>query len=417
MMLRGSWSPRTAGGAAGRVLRALQSHDGRLPENPMRFIEICDPAMHVDCAHKTIEGFQDKLQFEELSERIYSKVVAQSGLAKPGQMVTDEITYAVEAAGKAFSKSGDLDMNLAGILGLKIDDGEFKSMDVCKIAALLVINACLLHRRLQDKIDGLPSLGDVNGSTNPRASLMEAWETILEKDYAPVFRAPAQSVVGALPDHAAVKTALYRLVDRADAMADSLNELGYDHAGPLYHKVLGTAESDSANYTDNRSAVMLARLAFPDGMDWRDAVKLRVMDPACGTGTLLMAALKTIKDRMGYESLDEYARVKTHAKLVEDVLCGLDINRHAVQLAACNLTLGAPTIDYKNMNLYTMRHGPATGRQGEGWFGRDTACGQRPGHVEGVRAAAARVGRHAGPGRWTTPTPCSTQYVVWTWLS
>ena len=31
-----------------------------------------------------------------------------------------------------------------------------------------------------------------------------------------------------------------------------------------------------------------------------------------------------------------------HRVLVEDVLCGLDINRHGVQLAACNLTLGAP---------------------------------------------------------------------------
>ena len=47
-----------------------------------------------------------------------------------------------------------------------------------------------------------------------------------------------------------------------------------------------------------------------------------------------------------------------HKTLVEDVLCGLDINRHAIQLAACNMTLGAPTVDYERMNLLTMRHGP-----------------------------------------------------------
>ncbi len=40
------------------------------------------------------------------------------------------------------------------------------------------------------------------------------------------------------------------------------------------------------------------------------------------------------------------------------MLCGLDINRHAIQLAACNLTLGAPTVDYRRMNLFTLRHGP-----------------------------------------------------------
>ena len=47
-----------------------------------------------------------------------------------------------------------------------------------------------------------------------------------------------------------------------------------------------------------------------------------------------------------------------HLSLVEDVLYGLDINRHGVQLAACNLTLGNPRVDYSRMNLFTMRHGP-----------------------------------------------------------
>ena len=37
---------------------------------------------------------------------------------------------------------------------------------------------------------------------------------------------------------------------------------------------------------------------------------------------------------------------------------GLDINQHAVQLAASNLTLGAPTVDYKAMHLHVMSHGP-----------------------------------------------------------
>lgn len=369
--------------ATGRVLRALQAHDGRLVECPLRFIDVRDPLGYGDDEHNPIEGFQDKLQFEEISEQFYSKVVAQSGLARPGQMVTDEITWAVESAGKVFAKSGDLDMNLAGVLGLKIDAEEFKSMDVCKISALLVINACLLHRRLQDKVDGLPRLGDINGSTNPYKLLMESWGIILEKDYAPVFE-PALKVIEVLPDaDRSVRNALYRLVDRADAMADSLNELGYDHAGPLYHKILGTAQSDSANYTDNVSAIMLARLAFSEEFaDWNDVrkvTKLRVMDPACGTGTLLMAALKTIKDRMGYNSMDKYSRVKIHSKLVEDVLCGLDINRHAVQLAACNLTLGAPTIDYKSMNLYTMKHGP-----------QPDSDAVKAGSVEILRAASSR---------------------------
>ena len=46
-----------------------------------------------------------------------------------------------------------------------------------------------------------------------------------------------------------------------------------------------------------------------------------------------------------------------HLGLIEDVLHGLDINRHAIHLAASMLTLSAPKIDYNKMNLYNMQHG------------------------------------------------------------
>ncbi len=108
---------------------------------------------------------------------------------------------------------------------------------------------------------------------------------------------------------------------------------------------------------------MLARLALDEAfVDWSDpraVERLRIIDPACGTGTLLMAALRTIKARMREnDALGEGNDERLHRTLVEDVLCGLDINRHGVQLAACNLTLGAPSVDYRRMNLHTMRHGP-----------------------------------------------------------
>ena len=352
--------------AIGRVLRALHSHDGRLPENLAQFLQVYDPLGPDGESDYTIAGNQEKLGLQEIGEKFYAKVVAGSGLAKPGQMASEEIESEVNAAGDTFMKS-DLAEPLAGILGLEIGEKEYKDRDICRIAALLIVNACLLHRRLQDELrmKRLASLDDITGSENPRGILVDSWTSILEKDYAPVFE-PAMSIMEALPeDEAAVKTAIYRMVDRANSVADSLSELGYDHSGPLYHKILGTAKSDSANYTGNVSALMLARLAFTDDFaNWNsmDGIKrLRIMDPACGTGTLLMAALKTIKDRMNYDGLDGYLQDKIHRRLIEDVFCGMDINRHAVQLAACNLTLGAPTVEYKNMNLYTMKHGPQPG--------------------------------------------------------
>ena len=358
--ISGDLEARDGWAATARVLSALQSHDGRLPQNPAQFLEVYDP-LGGDQPAVSISGIQDKLEFQEISERLYTKVVASSGLAKPGRMVSDDIESAVDGAGGVFVKFGNLAEELADVLGLKIGAKEYADVHICKIAALLVINACLLHRRLQEHVSGLARLGEVSGSADPRAALTAAWNIILDKDYAPVFE-PALKVMEALPEGA--NGTVYRLADRANSMADSLSELGYDHSGPLYHRILDTAKSDSANYTDNVSALMLARLALSGGFtDWGDAggvARLRIMDPACGTGTLLMAAMKTIMDRMECRA-DEDKPYDIQRKLVEDVLCGLDINRHAVQLAACNLTLGAPTIDYKNMNLYTMKHGPQPG--------------------------------------------------------
>ncbi len=176
-------------------------------------------------------------------------------------------------------------------------------------------------------------------------------------------------MLGALPHDDTTGEAIRVVAECANRVADSLSELGYDHAGPLYHRILGSAKSDGAFYTNNLSAIMLARLSLTnDLIDWSDSgavEKLRIIDPACGTGTLLMASLQTIKALVagrGNGEMAEGERNALHKRIVEDMLCGLDINQHGIQLAACNMTLGAPTVDYERMNLVTMPHGP----QGEG---------------------------------------------------
>ena len=243
-------------------------------------------------------------------------------------------------------------------------EGKDGAKGVCAVGALLICNACLLQRRLKNEPGGesIVSLDKVTGAERPLERLADAWEAILDRDYAPVFT-PALAALRALPHTARTEDAIRGLAECANRVADSLSELGYDHAGPLYHRVLGSAKSDGAFYTNNVSALMLAHLALADDLvDWSDpqaVAQLRIMDPACGTGTLLMAVLKTVKERVGaHVERDEAAHKALHKRLVEDVLCGLDVNPIAVQLAACNLTLGAPTVDYSRMNLETMPHGP-----------------------------------------------------------
>lgn len=349
----------------GKVLRALQSHDSRLAETPARFLQIYQPKNGPPT--KEPENPEEFVfEFEKASETVYAHVAAASGLGKPGLQTAEEIIYIVKRASRIF-QDAVLGIPLAKALDLTSEaDGGAKG--VCTVAALILCNACLMQRRLEElpNMEDVTKLNAVGGSTNPKRTLTDAWNVILMKDYRPIFQ-PALDVLGALQESKEVNRAIKLLAECANRVADSLSELGYDHSGPLYHRILGTAKSDGAFYTNNLSAIMLARLTLsPDFTDWTDldaVTNLRIIDPACGTGTLLMACLRTILNRVDEASTNKsYDQNELHRNVVENVICGLDINQHAIQLAACNLTLGAPSVNYRRMNLMAMQHGP----QGDG---------------------------------------------------
>ena len=78
------------------------------------------------------------------------------------------------------------------------------------------------------------------------------------------------------------------VAENAVAVADELASLRFDHAGSLYHRLLAAAKYDGSFYTNNVSAMLLARLALTEDMvNWSDAnalAELKIIDPACGTG-------------------------------------------------------------------------------------------------------------------------------------
>ena len=275
--------------------------------------------------------------------------------------VAETIEHTVREAAETLSRQGCA-RTLAEALALPKTDQELKAAPL--IAALMLSNAALLHQRLR-LVEPLRSIMSLEDASKHRretfpAIVRSAWSNILDIDYHPVF-SPALAVVNALSDDDLAEP-LKWIAENAVAVADELASLRFDHAGPLYHRLLSSARYDGSFYTNNVSALLLARLALTEAsVDWSDVealARLKVIDPACGTGTLLMAAMHAIRDRYENTVGTEAELDLLHLALVEDVIYGLDINRHGVQLAACNLTLGNPRVDYRRMNLYTMQHGP-----------------------------------------------------------
>ena len=365
----------------GDVLRALQSHDERLADNVARFVQVVDPPPtplpRDDSASGEASDREDDqmaLPLSPADSQVYAKISAAFGLSgrERGRVTADWIESAVTNAASILARD-ECEGALSNALGLR----GIKAENLYKIAALILCNALLMHKRLRGAINipGIEPLDAIVRRKDPAEVLIPSWENVLKRDYAPIF-APALAVLVSLRTGPNANEAVSVLATCADTVADSLSEMGYDHAGPLYHRILPSAKSDGAFYTHNVAAVLLSRLALDDGVaDWSDLESvcgLRIIDPACGTGTLLMAALKTIKDRaIAGGAVTEANLEEAHRRLVESSIRGLDINWHALQLAASNLTLGAPTVDYKAMHLHAMKHGLLEENGGGGGGGGD----------------------------------------------
>lgn len=277
-----------------------------------------------------------------------------------GQRVACAIEHSVREAAEELYQAGYAPQ-LATALELPNTSKDLRASTL--VATLLMSNAALLHHRLR-LVPRLSEVMSLESALQEPASTQEAirhaWKAILAVDYHPVF-APALAALEALAN-CNVQEPIRQIAANAILLADELASLRFDHAGALYHRLLASARFDGSFYTNNVSAVLLARLALNDAfVNWADAetvTNLKIIDPACGTGTLLMGAMHAIRDRHEDSAGSGADSDMLHLALVEDMLYGLDINRNGVQLAACNLTLGNPRVDFRRMNLFTMRHGP-----------------------------------------------------------
>ena len=184
-----------------------------------------------------------------------------------------------------------------------------------KRGLLVAATAMLFHHRLQGHLPLLRPAG-YDGPWPPASPALCAEENaghhqripgslargILAVDYRPVFqtgRAALSAIADHGPGHRAVAIRNLAQAQWAE-IAEDVAGLRHDLLGRIFHRVLDTARYDGSFYTSTAAAVLLASLAIREqDADWSDAnavAALRICDPSCGTGTLLMAAAERIRD-------------------------------------------------------------------------------------------------------------------------
>ena len=95
--------------------------------------------------------------------------------------------------------------------------------------------------------------------------------------------------------------------------------------------------------------------------DWTDSnavAALRICDPTCGTGTLLMAAAERIRDlRNAAGRGSEEDEEALGLALVQDVLWGYDSNLTATHMAASTVGMLSPSTQFDRINIHRVRLG------------------------------------------------------------
>ena len=260
------------------------------------------------------------------------------------------------AGSRLYSSPGTL-ARVARVFGADPTD------EVANMAALVVINAMVFQERLANRE---AAFQPVSASLRPegfsRNLLLQTWDYILGIDYYPIF-SMARSVVSELSEVEAAE-----VLSECAKTAATLLGMGavgrHDLAGRIFNRLVSERKLLAAFYTSIPASTLLAGLALSpdrwDGVDWSDAEalsKLSVVDPACGTGTLLMAAYRQIVQNHTAATPAGSDNPFLHKALVEKVIIGADVVQAAIHLTAATLAAMSPSVRFDQMLLHTFRLG------------------------------------------------------------
>ena len=213
--------------------------------------------------------------------------------------------------------TGKLDLFMA-LSELKKEE-EVQDM-VLNLISYLLVNQMLFYHVFSKKSGKIPELTELN-SLN---SLKLQFKNITEIDYKSIYQI---DVVSRLPENNKIRDALNDIIAIFQLVKPELVE--HDLIGRLFHDLLPyeTRKILAAFYTNPIAADILAGLCINNAED-------KVIDPACGSGTLLVSAYKE------KERLDEgnTKKTKLHQYFVEEEITGMDIMPFAAHLTAINLS-------------------------------------------------------------------------------
>ena len=183
-------------------------------------------------------------------------------------------------------------------------------------------------------------------------SFHEAHDMWLSVDYKQIFEWSC-AILNSLPSSIRSNQAIRIIAEAALDLQHKSGSQHHDLVGITFCQSIESAKFDGSMYTTLPAATLLVNLLF-EGLriDWRDydaVVGLRLVDFACGTGTLLIAAANYV---LRHEQTGRSADVAR--AMLEQMLYGFDINNRGVFQTATGIGMIAPGVAFQKMHLYSL---------------------------------------------------------------
>ena len=234
---------------------------------------------------------------------------------------------------------------------------------IYRIAALILANAMLFQEIIAQSKGEVKTLRQTLESGNLSDAFSEQWNYIEENvDFVPIFNV-ARQILLRLSSAPETERALRELAETSIKLLTNRAALRHDLMGRLFHRLLADAKFFGAFYTKIPAATMLLKLTvdvLDSTVDWSDPEKigeLKIGDLACGTGTLLKAALGALEDKYVAACAAEGKVPQSdtlHKKIVENGLWGFDVLPSAVHLAAAAVAMHDPRVQVDGMHFFAV---------------------------------------------------------------
>lgn len=241
-----------------------------------------------------------------------------------GNYVTDikDIVYQI--------KTDELISEVVNRLDLFSSIGEIKDLEIAKkqvlnLASYLLFNQLLFYyifkKKSQDKL--LPELTKILNISD----LQNYFDKILSIDYKSIYRI---NLLAHIPNSNDVITLLNELIIAIKLLR--AEHITHDLAGRFFHDLIPSEVRKvlAAFYTHPIAADILTKLTI-------NSYDETIIDPACGSGTLLVASYQRKQNL--YEQLYGFSNQRImHKKFIENDITGIDIMPFAAHMTTINLT-------------------------------------------------------------------------------